>query len=134
MSSINLIDKYWNEPYWDLQGWLYPCYYETITSYDKEDEKIINNKDRQIIKLIKIDLKKEYLKTILEGNVLKVSYKVPKDIKLDDFQCGSFEKKWNVGEGTKKEDVKVSYNGGILKIIVKKSLQPAIESYEIPIE
>ena len=128
MFLTTTFDKYWNnfdDLYYSLFG----------DSRHILNEEIIKEKeDEFLIKITKLALKREFLKTILEGDKLKVRYDLPKETKLDDFECDSFEKVWKVPRETKKENIKVKYEGGILTIAIKKQIPSNMESVEIPIE
>lgn len=113
----------------DFEPFLDKTYYNnTVSRIDQEG----NSK----IVLLKPGLKKEYLKITLEGKNLNINYTIPKENKLQDFECDSFEQKWILtNENVKKENVKVSYQGGILIVFIEKS-SPSQEHqvFEIPVE
>jgi HSP20 family molecular chaperone IbpA len=92
------------------------------------------DKEKFVIKIPILSLKKEFLKVELKGEELFVKYSLPKDSKLDSFETHSFDESWVVPKQTNKDDIRVSYEGGVLNVLIQKHKPPQPQSIEIPIE
>tara|TARA_R110000751_G_scaffold39547_1_gene93812 strand:- start:717 stop:1148 length:432 start_codon:yes stop_codon:yes gene_type:complete len=80
---------------------------------------VLNNKDNWTIEVAAPGLDKKDFKIAIDKDVLTVSYNVKKESN-NSFISNSFQRSWNLPEGTKFEDVKASYKSGILGLTVKK--------------
>ena len=80
---------------------------------------VLNNKDDWTIEVAAPGLDKKDFKIAIDKDVLTVSYNVKKESN-NSFVRNSFQRSWNLPEGTKFEDIKASYKSGILGLTVKK--------------
>ena len=80
---------------------------------------ILSNKDDWTIEVAAPGLDKKDFKIAIDKDVLTVSYNVKKESN-NSFVRNSFQRSWNLPEGTKFEDIKASYKSGTLGLTVKK--------------
>ena len=80
---------------------------------------VLNNKDDWTIEVAAPGLDKKDFKIAIDKDVLTVSYDVNKESN-NSFVRNSFQRSWNLPEGTKFEDITASYKSGILGLTVKK--------------
>ena len=80
---------------------------------------VLSNKDDWTIEVAAPGLDKKDFKIAIDKDVLTVSYDVKKESN-NSFISNSFQRSWNLPEGTTFEDIAASYNSGILGLTVKK--------------
>ena len=80
---------------------------------------VLHNKDDWTIEVAAPGLEKTDFKIAIDKDVLTVSYNVKKE-NINSFINNSFQRSWNLPEGTQFEDITASYKSGILGLTVKK--------------
>jgi len=80
---------------------------------------VLSNKDDWTIEVAAPGLDKKDFKIAIDKDVLTVSYNVKKETN-NSFVRNSFQRSWNLPEGTQFEDITASYKSGILGLTVKK--------------
>ena len=80
---------------------------------------VLNHKDNWTIEVAAPGLDKKDFKIAIDKDILTVSYNVKKESN-NSFISNSFQRSWNLPEGTKFEDIKATYKSGILGLTVKK--------------
>ena len=80
---------------------------------------VLNHKDNWTIEVAAPGLDKKDFKIAIDKDILTVSYNVKKE-NNNSFISNSFQRSWNLPEGTKFEDIAATYKSGILGLTVKK--------------